>query len=153
MYANTIGLTYTRYTRPDQVSLQDLEKQKAKAKPAGETQSEGNQAAERAKEASELKKTRGDPVKRKRGRSAVPQAVLPMELKNQLNDLTDRLNIRVSSMRRAVEFKLDQSGQLPQIQMIDKLNQNELNRYDMSQMLDLERSLYDMAGFRFSFHA
>jgi uncharacterized FlaG/YvyC family protein len=150
MYANTIGLTYTRYTRPNQISLQDLEKQKAQgSKPAAESQD----AANRAKEAEELKKPRGDPAKRKRGRSPVPQMALPQELKNQLNDLTDRLNIRVSSMRRSVEFKIDQTGQIPQIQMIDKLNQDELNRYDMSQMLDLERSLYDMAGFRFSFHA
>lgn len=149
MYANTIGLTYTRYTRPNQVPLHDQQAKNVKA----DTKQKGAQQGEATvtMEALNLEKTRGDPSKRKR--SQVPQLVLPAELSNQLNDLTERLNIRVSSMRRTVEFQLDKTGRIPEIKMIDKLNQDELSRYDMSQMLDLERSLYDMAGFRFSFHA
>lgn len=151
MYANTIGLTYTRYTRPNHVPLHETPGQNVKsdAKPKG---GESDQTAATT-EAANLNQTRGDPVKRKRGRTQVPQMMLPIELSNQLNDLTDRLNIRVSSMRRSVEFKLDKSGRIPEIKMIDKQNQNELSRYDINQIMDLERSLYDMAGFRFSFHA
>lgn len=151
MYANTIGLTYTRYTRPNQAPLHDQAAQSTKADPK-QKGGQSDQATTTA-EAANLQKARGDPAKRKRGRTPVPQVPLPLELNNQLNDLTDRLNIRVSSMRRSVEFQVDKSGRIPQITMIDKLNKDELSRYDMSQMLDLERSLYDMAGFRFSFHA
>ncbi len=72
-----------------------------------------------------------------------------LETTQQLDDLILRLNSKSPLFQSPIRFEMQTVNRRPMILMLD---QGEVLRYfEPEQALDLERSLFDMAGFRISF--
>ena len=71
------------------------------------------------------------------------------EALHQLVDMVERLNSRSSSLLSSVRFELETGRRLPKILMLNE--ERVVNRFEAGDLIDLERSLYDMAGLHFSF--
>lgn len=70
---------------------------------------------------------------------------------DQLRDMVERLNKKASAYQQEVRFELDvKKGQVPWIHMVNNMDDSKLGSYHAGQLIDLERSLFDMAGFRLS---
>ena len=125
--------TYSKYPRPPGFST-----------PArSETVDRGDQGQQQEPVKVNKARTKGKPVAKPLAQHVVHQ---------QLNDMVERLNMKSPYFQSQVTFRMDDKKQ-PGIVMVDLKEDNVINRYAPEDMLDLERSLYDMAGFQFSFEA
>ena len=78
-----------------------------------------------------------------------PQAVLYQATRSHMNDLVDRLNSKAGKFQSPVSFQVESIRHRPHILM--KGGDGVLNRFESADdLMELERSLHDMAGFRFS---
>lgn len=72
------------------------------------------------------------------------------ELTDTMDDLVFRLNSKTPQFQSPVHFRVEHST-IPHISMVQE---NEvINRFNGQDVIELERSLYDMAGFQFSVEA
>ncbi len=65
-----------------------------------------------------------------------------------MHDLVGRLNYKSNLYQDQVSFELDLDKKRPKILM--KRESVVLNHFHTEDLIDLERSLHDMAGFQFS---
>ena len=68
----------------------------------------------------------------------------------EMSELVDRLNKRAPHFGSDVSFEMS-TDRRPHIVMKHKSDNQVLGRYDSADLEDLERSMFEMAGFRFSF--
>ncbi len=119
------GLTYSRYPKPAEpmAPLRD----QTQTQPGSETE-------------------------RGRGRKPSPkhawQALQRQEIEDAMHDLVGRLNYKSNLYQDQVSFELDLDKKRPKILM--KRESVVLNHFHTEDLIDLERSLHDMAGFQFS---
>ena len=72
-----------------------------------------------------------------------------LEAAHQLSDMVTRLNSKSTFFQSPVRFELETGSRHPKILMLS--NDQVISRFENEDLIDLERSLHDMAGFRFSF--
>ena len=78
-----------------------------------------------------------------------PHAAVFQATRNHMDDLVDRLNDKAYLFQSQVSFQVESVKHRPHILM--KGGDGELNRFESADdLMELERSLHDMAGFRFS---
>jgi len=69
----------------------------------------------------------------------------------EMAEITDRLNRKAHAAGGEIAFRMEtKARRAAQIVMVHGPQQTELGRYGSADIIDLERSLFDMAGFRFS---
>lgn len=120
------GLTYSRYPRPGTGSLY----------PVARLPDDKVAGRERAGPATEV------------GKPAEPE-FQPWQLGGALGDLALRLNQKVGLYRSEVQFVFQDQSRRPYIDMIHQSGE-VVSRFEAGDVLELERNLYDMAGFHFS---
>jgi len=125
MITNQPGLTYSRYPRP-QDGIPPLRDQRP-TEPGART------APEKVS---------------KKTRQTAWQVAQRKEIEDSMHDLVGRLNFKSNLYQDQVSFELDLDKKRPKILM--KRESTVLNHYHTEDLIDLERSLHDMAGFQFS---
>ena len=76
------------------------------------------------------------------------KALEAAELKSEMNDLVYRLNSRSEPLGRGISFRLEEGLARTSIVMTEQ--DQVISRFHGDDITYLERSLYDMAGFRIS---
>lgn len=125
MITSQLGLTYTRYPQPRD-SFPPQREQK-RAEPGERTTPEPS---------------------RKPTRKPAWRMAQQKEIEDAMHDLVGRLNHKSNLYQDQVRFELDLDRKKPQILM--KRDATVLNHFQTEDLIDLERSLHDMAGFQFS---
>ena len=75
----------------------------------------------------------------------------PPDGDREMAEITERLNRRAAHLEGGVRFHIERPAKRPpQIVMSAGPEDTVLGRYQAADIIDLERSLFDMAGFRFS---
>jgi len=85
-----------------------------------------------------------------KGHTPVRESTRPEDMPG-LHDMVDRLNTKVEVFGKNVAFEIDTHVRRPRILMVNQEDKQVLGSYETVDLMDLERSLHDMAGFRFSF--
>ncbi|CAM2067773.1 Flagellar protein FlaG [Sulfidibacter corallicola] len=73
--------------------------------------------------------------------------------RRMLGDLVVRLNAKLTDRDHRVDFQLNSETKRPHIVMTEPENDEVLGKFHSDEVLELERSLHDLAGFRLSITA
>lgn len=127
--------TYSPYAKPNAMLQRDAAASPSAGNLAGDESREAPRAAETAPARAEEK----PPAEQSQG--------LPVQSAG-LRDIVTRLNSLPSVKQRGVEFEVIENGKRPYIEMRDAEEGRPLRRYAPRELLNLERSLHDLAGFQ-----
>ena len=76
----------------------------------------------------------------------------PGDRRTWLQDMVERLNKQAHLFDSKLSFRTEGKKQ-PNIEMVDQAEGKVLGRYGVDDLIDLERSLHDLAGLRLSIEA